>query len=228
MKKTLGWLVPVLALAVLLAFPAALGIGKMTGYAYALRSALLYVLICLAFASWCLLFSGEEQPRLGKAAALLMLPAACVSGVCLHIGCESAWVSHCVLALVLVSLALFVKTKATWKLKVPLGLLSLLPLLYTLLFCLLSFFPISEKTEMDILSPDGAFMAELSAADEGALGGDIVIWVYPTATVKRGIFGEWKQEKEVFRGEWTAPEDISFSWADNRTILLNGESIPIP
>lgn len=227
MKKTLGWLVPVLALIVPLAFPAALGIGKLTGYTYALRSALLYVLICLALAFASLFFSGEEQPIAGKAAALLILPAACVSGIFLHIGCESEWVSHCVLALVIVSLVLFVMTKATWKIKVPLGVLSLIPLLYTLFFCLLSFIPISEKTEMACVSPDGAYVAKLSVVDEGALGGDRVIWVYPTATVKQGILGEWKQEKEIYRGDWIEAESISFSWADERMLLLNGESIPI-
>lgn len=228
MKKTLGWLVPVLALVMLLAFPAAFGIGRMTGYTYALRSALLYVLICLALVVTSLFFSGEGQPTAGKTAALLILPAACISGFFLHAGCESEWVSHCVLALVIVSLALFMITKATWKIKVPLGVLSLIPLLFTLLLSLLGFIQFSTITERNLLSPDGAYMSELSVLDEGALGGDTVIWVYPAATVKRGILGEWKQKKHVYWGDWIADEDISFSWADDRTLLLNGESIPIP
>ncbi len=228
MKKTMGWLVPVLALVMPLAFPAALWIGKMSGYTYALRSALLYVLICLALVCATLFFSGEDQSKAGKAAALLILPAACVSGICLHIGCESAWVSHCVLALVIVSLLLFLKTKATRRMKIPVGVLSLVPLLYTLLFCLLSFIPLSEKTELTCVSPDDAYVAKLSVVDEGALGGSTVIRAYPTATVKQGILGEWKQEKEIYRGDWIEADSVSFSWADDRTLLLNGESIQIP
>ncbi len=227
MRRLIGKFIPILALATVLTYPALYIISQMIRWSYTLHSALLYALICLALVFVALLFS-EDHAGAGRAAALLVFPGSCVCGFCLHIGCESAWVSHCVLALVIVSIVLFVKTKMTWKIKLPLGALSLLPLVPTLLMCLFGFFPIGKTTELSCLSPDGAYMAKLSVADEGALGGSTVIRVYPTATVKRGILGEWKQEQEIYRGLWMDENALSFSWVDERTVLLNDKPIQIP
>ncbi len=227
MRRLIGKFIPILALATVLTYPALYIISQMIRWSYTLHSALLYALICLALVFVALLFS-EDHAGAGRAAALLVFPGSCVCGFCLHIGCESAWVSHCVLALVIVSIVLFVKTKMTWKIKLPLGVLSLLPLVPTLLMCLFGFFPIGKTTKLSCLSPDGAYMAKLSVADEGALGGGTVIRVYPMATVKRGILGEWVQEQEIYRGPWMDEDVLSFSWKDEQTLLLNEDAIQIP
>ena len=116
MRNRLGKMLPVLALVMVLVYPTAMGVSRMLGWVYTLRSALVYVLICLILV-FATLFFTEEQTVVGRTAALLVFLASCISGYCLHIGCESAWVSHCVLALVIVSIVLFAKTKMTWKIK---------------------------------------------------------------------------------------------------------------
>ncbi|MBR3105983.1 MAG: hypothetical protein IKH30_02220 [Clostridia bacterium] len=227
MKSRLGRLIPVFALVMALVYPAALGVSRLAGWTYTLRSTLLYVLLCLSLVTAALFFSGEGNGA-NRAAALLVFPCSCVCGIFLHIGLESEWVSHCVLALVLVSIVLFGKTKMTWKIKLPIGILSLFPLLPILLLCLLSFIPLATKTERVSLSPNGAYMATLLVVDEGALGGNTMIWVYPTATVKHGILGDWTQEQEIYRGPWMEEDTLSFSWTDERTVCLNGDFIQIP
>lgn len=77
-------------------------------------------------------------------------------------------------------------------------------------------------------SPEGTYTAQLIDADYGATGGDTLIWVYDNSrTVHLGPTCLTPAHQEVYRGNWGEFVDMTLSWQDDNTLLVNEKAYPV-
>ncbi len=72
-------------------------------------------------------------------------------------------------------------------------------------------------------SPDGGYYAEVIDSDQGAHGGDTLVYVYDSHKIDTRIFEATKTPQRVYVGEWRAYEAMSIYWEDDNTLIINGE-----
>jgi len=97
-------------------------------------------------------------------------------------------------------------------LALPIGLFSLLVV----------FFPIGQNTVVQTLeSPTGRYYAELINSNQGALGGETVVYVYERWEIDLLLFKIEKEPQQVYFGEWYEFENMKIHWKDDRCIVIN-------
>ena len=68
-------------------------------------------------------------------------------------------------------------------------------------------------------SPDGAYYAEVVDSDQGAMGGDTIVYVYENREVDMFIFRILKKPRRVYDGEWK--ENMKIYWTDDNRLVIN-------
>ena len=97
-------------------------------------------------------------------------------------------------------------------LALPIGFFSLLVV----------FFPIGQNTVVQTLeSPTGRYYAELINSNQGALGGETVVYVYERWEIDLLLFKIEKEPQQVYFGEWYEFENMKIHWKDDRCIVIN-------
>lgn len=77
-------------------------------------------------------------------------------------------------------------------------------------------------------SPNRTYTAQLIDADHGATGGDTLVKVWDNSrTVHLWLVRFTPQHQEVYRGNWGEFMDITLSWRDDETLLINERAYPI-
>ena len=109
-------------------------------------------------------------------------------------------------------------------------LLSLLAVMLFVLSCFFSAFGsigISEVKDAHI-SPDGKLRAEVVQVNQGALGGDTVVYVYDCEKELDLHFAKiFRTPETVYVGEFFDCEDMSLEWMNYDTLLINGKEYNI-
>ena len=105
-----------------------------------------------------------------------------------------------------------------------LGVNTLLVILLVLVLCFVSFFSFGEMTVVQRLpSPEGTYYAELIDDDQGALGGNTLVYVYDTRQrIYLGLLMVQKNPQRVFMGRWGLFETMELEWESEQVLKING------
>lgn len=77
-------------------------------------------------------------------------------------------------------------------------------------------------------SPNGTYTAQLIDADHGATGGDTLVKVWDNSRrVHLGLVWFTVKPREVYRGDWGRFKDMTLSWQDDETLVINKKAYPI-
>ena len=72
-------------------------------------------------------------------------------------------------------------------------------------------------------SPDGLLVAELIDDDQGALGGNTLVYVRRNSGYDLGIVRLRAKAQEVYCGRWGEFYDMALEWKDSETLWINGK-----
>ncbi len=128
-------------------------------------------------------------------------------------------------AIIITAFCLLIKSKISKPLKVT-GLIisSVFSVILIVFSALLIFISQSAKsTVVDrILSPESTLVAEIVDADQGALGGNTVVYVKDTHKTNLLLFSIGKN-KRIYVGEWKEYEDMQIEWKNENCLIINSK-----
>lgn len=102
-----------------------------------------------------------------------------------------------------------------------LPILALIPLA---VFTLIILFPFGINTVVDTIpSPKNSYYAEIVDSDQGALGGNTIVYVHKSGGINAFVFSITKTPQRVYLGEWKEYEDIQIYWKSERCLVINSE-----
>ena len=115
------------------------------------------------------------------------------------------------------------KVQNDWRKYIALAISALMiPALIGMCGFDLTFGTISQVTVVEEAeSPDGKYTACLIDADYGATGGDTLVRIYGKQHLTLGIGGFRPKTRTIYQGHWGAFKDMTISWQDERTLLIN-------
>ena len=107
---------------------------------------------------------------------------------------------------------------------ITVGASTLLLIPLVLLLLLATFFQIGERKVVQRLpSPEGTYYAELIDDDQGALGGDTLVYVYDTRQqYYLGLLMVQKNPQQIFMGQWGLFETMQLEWESEQILKING------
>lgn len=83
---------------------------------------------------------------------------------------------------------------------------------------------IGVNTVIDkIYSPEKTYYAEIVDSDQGALGGDTVVYVHKNNTLNLLILTISKTPERVYIGEWREYETMQITWKNESCLLIGSE-----
>ena len=84
------------------------------------------------------------------------------------------------------------------------------------------FFSFGQNTVVKTVeSPNGRYYAELIDSDQGALGGDTVVYVYEKWEINLLLFKIEKKPQLVYFGDWGEFNNMKLSWKDDHCLVIN-------
>lgn len=102
-----------------------------------------------------------------------------------------------------------------------LPLLAVIPLLF---FSFLTLLPIGKNAVINtVSSPNGAFHAEIVDSDQGALGGNTLVYVQKNSGFDAFFFSIKKRRERVYLGDWGEYENMQIYWKDENTLIINSK-----
>lgn len=106
------------------------------------------------------------------------------------------------------------------------GLLSVPVLIFSVLVVIFGSF--GANTVIDsIPSPDGTYYAEIIDSDQGAMGGDTVVYVHKNSKLDLLILSVSKTPQRVYIGEWREYETMQIQWKNENCLIINSEEYPV-
>lgn len=99
------------------------------------------------------------------------------------------------------------------------GLLMLAILLPVILFSVSVGGLAENKVVQTLESPDGTYIAQVISSDQGAMGGNTLVEVYPK--------GKPRQKQRVYMGEWGEHAYMEIRWESDTCLVINGAEYPI-
>lgn len=163
--------------------------------------------------------------------ALVLYPVSILNGlVCLWIT-ESLMGIPCMAVCVLCCFTLFRKLAPAHIWRKPVAVLSAFLVVVLIVLSALTAF-VGMMSRVTVVqsadSPNGTYTAQLIDADYGATGGDTLVKVWDNSrTVKLGLVWLTPHHQEVYRGNWGAFMDMTLSWQNDSTLLINEKAYPI-
>lgn len=84
-----------------------------------------------------------------------------------------------------------------------------------------------QSIVQEVTSPDGQKIAQLIDDDQGALGGNTLIYVRYQDTLSLGFGAIRPDSLRVHHGPWGQFQDLTLSWRDDNTLLVNDTPIQL-
>lgn len=109
------------------------------------------------------------------------------------------------------------KPVAVKAVSIALSAISILPVLFALALIEIG----SDTVTQSLVSPQGGYYAEVVAVNQGALGGDTVVYVYENKGVDLLAFRIYKSPERIYMGEWGEFEDMNIYWKDEQCLVIN-------
>lgn len=72
-----------------------------------------------------------------------------------------------------------------------------------------------------IKSPNGLYYAEVIDSDQGALGGDTLVYVYKNKEINALVFKICEQPQRAYYGEWGEFENMDIYWKNDSCLVIN-------
>lgn len=106
------------------------------------------------------------------------------------------------------------------------GFICLIVFVFSLLVVSISYFS-AERLENFIVSPDRTYYAEVVNVDQGALGGDTVVYVHRSRGINLFLLSFNKIPQTVYIGEWGEYKTMQIEWKNENCLLINSEEYNI-
>lgn len=198
------------------------------GYEFTLASYEIYSVIMLIAAVTIFIMSMKSSEP-GKAVNILLIILPLISfinAVCFLIKSESLFVYVCMLIYFILCCILSLKLSSSIVLKYIVVAVSCLMLGPVVLLASLYFIigPFTESTTiMTLSSPDGSYYAEVQDFDQGALGGDTLVYIHEKALIDVIIFRVEKTPQRIYTGEWGEYKDMNIYWKSDNCLVINSK-----
>ena len=102
-----------------------------------------------------------------------------------------------------------------------LSALMILPICF-FSFIALIFGNIGQNTVVQTVeSPSGKYYAQVIDSDQGALGGDTLVYVYQDCGINALVFKIEKKPQRVYFGEWGEFNNMQIHWKDDNCLVIN-------
>lgn len=227
MKKILSVMEWVL-LCLILLLPVGKGICACVGYTFTLGyvTAFAVVTALWSVALVAVSFSCKNAP-VGKARQIvsaLLAPLSLLSAVFYLFERPQPLVAVSVLLTVVCCCGLAVKWGKPPALKITALVLSAVMLIPVLFFgiMLMTFGGLGQTTVVQTLpSPDGAYLAQVTDYNQGALGGDTFVEVQKSGGFDVLLFKITPQPQRIYTGEWGEGETMQIHWKNRRCLVIN-------
>lgn len=218
------------ALLVLHSFtPVCWGIARAIGWEFLVSSELPFFLgLTIVTLTVTVRLKWSKHPT---ALVAVLYPVSILNGlICLWVT-KSLMAIPCVAVCVVCCHTLFreLAPRNIWR-KLTAFLSGLLVTALILLSALTAFVGVMTRTTMvqQVDSPEGTYTAQLIDADYGATGGDTLVKVWDNArTLNLGLVRFAPHHQEIYRGNWGEFMDMTLSWQDENTLLINEKAYPI-
>lgn len=209
-------------------YPAGRLIAAIFGYGFELTSvsAFAAALAVTAAVTMALGFScGEMSEKKGLRVALALLsPLSVVNALFYILKSPKIGVIVCMLISVVCCFYLtvrFGKPRLLKNIARVLSVLMLVPMVF-LGFMVVFFGNVSQNTVVQtVASPDGRRYAQVTDIDQGALGGDILVEVYPKGELNALLFKIARKPQRVYLGDWGEFQNMKIHWKDDHCLVVN-------
>lgn len=109
-------------------------------------------------------------------------------------------------------------------LKISSIFLPLLPLLALIPLTVFTLFSFGINTVVGTLpSPKDSYYAEIVDSDQGALGGNTVVYVHKNDGIDAFAFSITKTPQRIYMGEWKEYETMDIYWKNEHCLIINSE-----
>lgn len=211
------------------AFPVITLITSVLGYRFVVYDHLMFSLIITllhAVLSLALLRQTGKQCSNWASCLAALLPLLSLINLFFHMW-ESTdiWVTLVAAVCILFSLIIsgqFAKSGILKKISIILTILLFVPVAFISLIVL--FFQIGQNTVVQTApSPEGRYYAKVIDSDQGAFGGDTIVYVYDAEAQLDLYFFEFEKEPQrVYSGEWGEFRDTELYWASEHELVIDG------
>lgn len=233
MKRTISFLVALL-FGLTALYPAGVILTALFGYRFTLISipGFSAVIAFLAVAIIILEIINKKPFKRSRVQKLLifLLPLSFVNGVFYMFKCPQIWVIACtVVSFVCCG---YLAAMCLWSLPAKIVVGSIATLM-TFLLCIFSFFiflfgNIGQNTVVQTVeSPGGKYYAQVIDSDQGALGGDTIVYVYKSSKLNAILFQIQKKPQRVYTGDWGEFRTMRIQWKNDRYLIINSVEYPI-
>ncbi len=106
------------------------------------------------------------------------------------------------------------------------ALICLFVLIYSFVTIFSSLFGVRTVKSV-INSPQRTYCAEVVDIDQGALGGDTVVYVYRSRNIRMGLIGISKKPQKIYTGDWGEYKTMQLEWKDEKTLVIDGKEYSI-
>ncbi len=210
-----------------LSFPLLTLVLYCLGYTVSLFSYIAFsVILALIFLAYLRIFKNKEVAKL-----LAFLPLFSLINLAVYVyKSKSVVVIVCMGICFICSAVIAEKACCSSKTKILSVLISTalsVPVL-VLSFAFSAFGNFGVNTVVDtIYSPNKTYYAEIIDSDQGALGGDTVVYVHKTDKLNLLIMTVSKTPQRVYLGEWKEYESMQIQWESEQCLVINSKEYHI-
>lgn len=172
----------------------------------------------------CSFISKEKISKKSDTAALVFLPFITLADISIYLyeGKLKAVVTACVLICFVCSAVMVIKYVKNIFLKILSITVSSLAIFPIALFVGIMLDPFPKITVVNTVpSPEGAYYAQVTDVDTGALGGNTCVHIHKTKKLDFLLFNAEKTPERIYLGEWKAYEDMQIQWSDEHHIVID-------
>ncbi len=198
------------------------------GYEFSFSSYEIYAVIMLLIVSAALIMSIKSAES-SKAADILLIilpPLSFINGMIFLIKNTTLFTAVCMLVYFTFCCVLTLKISKSLVIKhitATLSCLMVAPVAFLISLYFL-FGPFVENTTVKTVdSPSGSYYAEIEDFDQGALGGDTLVYVYEAPVIDIFIFRVQKSPQLIYTGEWGEYKDMNIYWTTDNCLVIGSK-----
>ena len=215
-------------------YPAGVVLTALFGYQFTLISipgfsaAIAFLAVAIILLE--ILYKSAFSCRGVRVLLILLLPLSLVNGVFYIFKCPQIWVIVCTIVSFGCCGYLAAMRLRSLPAKIVLGGIATL---MTFQLCIFGFFlflfgNIGQNTVVQTVeSPEGKYYAQVIDSDQGALGGDTIVYVYRNSKADTILFQIQKKPQKVYTGDWGEFKTMHIQWKNDRCLTINSVEYPI-
>ena len=215
-------------------FPIGVIVFSWFGYSFELGSVSAFTLVIEALSICAVLFGVVSKAEIKSKAfhvlMALLAPLSLVNAVFYIYYCHTVFVIAGMSVSAICACALSIKYGKPLGLKIAsliVWALMVLPVC-VISFVFLVFGEIGHTAVVNTVdSPNGRYYAQVVDSDQGALGGDTVVYVYEPKVIDLYILKIEKKPQVVYFGEWAEFRTMEISWKNENCLIINSVEYPV-